>query len=406
MRLATATRLLACPAIAVCLLGSGRARGSDWPCFLGPNGDGSSPEKGINKDWGAKPPKELWRVGLSDNGFAGPSVADGKVFIVDHKGDQDIVRALDLEKGTEVWRFAYKDAAKHNYGFTQSTPAYDNGVLYTMSCSGKVHCLDAETGARRWVVDVKRQFKGKTGAWRYASSPLVDGQLVIVCPGGQNGVVALDKKTGQTVWASQGGGEKAGYATAVKAKIDGRDQYVIFSGKSVVGVDAKNGRTLWRHAWETRYDVNAATPRALGRYVFITSNYRRGCALLKVSGGKALVAWENKEMQSHFSTPMVHEGHIIGTSDPGRLVCLDVKTGKVVWEKRGFEKGGVCSVDGTIIVCDGKKGDVAMCELSTKGYRELGRIKPLGGRSWTAPIVADGKLIVRNKQEMVCLDLR
>jgi len=406
MRSATAARLLASSAIAACLLGGVRTHASDWPWFLGPRGDGSSPEENINKNWGAKPPKYLWRVKLSDNGFAGPSVASGKVFIVDHEGDQDIVRALDLEKGTEVWRFAYKDAGKHNYGFTQSTPAHDNGMLYTMSCEGKVHCLDAKTGRKRWVVDVKKQFKGKTGAWRYASSPLVDGQLVIVCPGGQHAAVALAKNTGRTYWKSSAGGEKAGYATAVKAKIDGRSQYVIFSGKSVIGVDAKSGRTLWRHTWETRYDVNAAAPRVLGSYVFITSNYRRGCALLKVSGGKAQVAWENKEMQSHFSTPLVHEEHIIGTSDPGRLVCLDVKTGKVVWEKRGFEKGGVCSVDGAIIVCDGKTGDVAMCELSTKGYRELGRIKPLGGKSWTAPIIADGKLIVRNKQEMVCLDLQ
>lgn len=378
----------------------------DWPCFLGPKGDGSSPETGINKDWRARPPRELWRVSLSDNGFAGPSVADGKVFIVDHEGDQDIVRALDLEKGTEVWRFGHRNGAKHKYGYTNSTPAYDDGKLYTFSCEGVVHCIDAKTGRKRWMVDAKRQFKGKTGSWRYSSSVLVDGRMLIICPGGRNAAVALDKNTGRTIWASGGGSEKAGYATAVRAKIGGRNQYVIFTGKRVVGIDAKTGRVLWKHGWQTKHDVNAAAPRVIGNNVFITSNYRRGCALLRISGGSARVAWENKEMQSHFSTPFLHENHLIGTTDPGRLICLDPRTGKVVWEKRGFEKGGVCAVDGTLIVCDGKTGDVAMCELSTRGYRELGRIKPLGGRSWTAPIVAHGKLIVRNQKAIVCLDLR
>jgi outer membrane protein assembly factor BamB len=392
--------------MAVCLFGGSRARAEDWPCFLGPDGDGSSPETGINKDWNAKPPKELWRINLSDKGYAGPSVADGKVFIVDHKGDKDIVRALDLDKGTEVWRFEYKDAGKHNYGYTQSTPAYDKGMLYTMSCEGKVHCIDARTGKKRWMVDVKKKFSGKTGRWRYSSSPLVDGRLVILCPGGKSVAVALDKTTGRTVWTSKAGGEKAGYATAVKAKIGGRDQYIIFSGKSVLGVDAKNGRTLWRHVWETKYDINAATPRVLGNNVFISSGYGRGCALLTITGGTARVAWENKAMQAHFNTPIVYKGHIIGTSNPGKLVCLDARTGKVVWQHRDFEKAGICTVDGTIIVLNGKKGDVTMVELNTRGYKELGRIKPLGDGSWTAPIVAQGKLIVRNEKEMVCLDIR
>ncbi|MHC5054054.1 MAG: PQQ-binding-like beta-propeller repeat protein [Planctomycetota bacterium] len=378
----------------------------DWPCFLGPNGDASSSETGINKNWRAKPPKELWRVSLSDNGFAGPSVADGKVFIVDHEGDQDIVRAIDLKKGNDVWRFPYRDAGKHNWGFTQSTPAYDAGRLYTMSCEGKVHCIDAKTGRKRWMVDVKRQFGGKSGGWRYASSPLVDGRVLIVCPGGKNAAVALDKNTGRPLWASGGGGEKAGYATAVGATIGGRKQYVVFTGTSAVGVDARSGRMLWKHGWRTKHDVNASSPRVLGNNVFITSDYGRGCALLSITGASARVAWENKEMQSQFSTPVVHDKHIIGTTDPGRLVCLDPRSGRVVWQQRGFEKGGVCAVDGTLIVCDGKTGDVAMCELSTARYRELGRIKPLGGKSWTAPIVADKKLIVRNQKAMVCLDLR
>ncbi len=390
-------------ALLVCLATTAPAE--DWPRFLGPNADGISPETGINKNWRAKPPRELWRVKLSDEGYAGPSVADGKVFIMDHEGDQDVVRALDLEKGDEVWRFTYRDAGKANYGFSRATPAYDEGRIYTMSCEGKVHCLDAKSGRKRWMVDVKKQCGGKTGGWRYASSPLVDGKLLVVCPGGKATAVALDKGTGRIVWTASGR-DKAGYATPVAAEIGGRRQYVIFTGKGVVGLDARSGQKLWDCRWETKHDVNAAAPRVIGNNVFITSNYGRGCAMLSISGRSARIAWENTEMQSQFSTPVVHENHIFGTTNPGRLVCLDPKTGRVVWEKRGFERGGLCSVDGTLIVCDGKKGDVVMCELSTAGYRELGRIKPLGGQHWTAPIVAHKKLIVRNKEAIVCLDLR
>ncbi|NQT21414.1 MAG: PQQ-binding-like beta-propeller repeat protein, partial [Planctomycetes bacterium] len=204
-----------------------------------------------------------------------------------------------------------------------------------------------------------------------------------------------------------GGSDMVGYATPAVVTIGPRKQYIIFSGISVLGVDAENGKVLWRFPWQTRYDVNAAVPIVFKNFVFITSGYNHGCALLQVGPGKAEAVWENKEMQAHFNSPIMHKGFIYGTGDPGFLMCLDPKTGKPTWKQEGFEKGGIIAVDGTIIAVDGKNGTIIMAALDPKGYKELGRIKaPLGGKSWTAPIVADGKLIVRNEKAIVCLDIK
>jgi len=300
---------------------------TDWPCFLGPTRDSMSAEKGINKDWKAKPPKVLWRVPMSDKGFAGPSVADGKLFIIDRKGEQDVVRALNLADGKDVWTFPYAEPTKFNYGHARATPTYDAGKLYTLSTSGKVHCLNAADGKPVWKIDLQKQFGGKVPRWLYSMSVVIDGPVAIVQPGGANAALAtLNKADGKTIWMG-GGGDQAGYATPVIATIQNVKQYVAFGGKSVFGADAKTGKQLWSFPWETKYDVNAATPVVLGNSVFITSNYRRGCAMIDITPGGAKKRWENNEVQSHFNTSLFYQGNLYSTSDPKKLLCLDPQTG-------------------------------------------------------------------------------
>ncbi len=389
------------------LLVSVCAMGADWPQFLGPNRNAISPEKGINKDWGTRPPKMLWKVPMGDGGFAGPSVADGKVFIIDHKGADDIVRAININTGENVWTFTYADTAENNYGFSQSTPAVDGDKVYTLSRRGWLHCLTVKDGKKVWARNIITDFKGRLPAWQMAMSPAVDGDRLIVVPGGPDAAVAvLNKKTGETIWTG-GGSDMPGYATPFVATIDGKKVYVVFTGAHLMGVDPENGKVLWQFEWRTPNDVNAATPIVSGDTIFITSNYNRGCALVKIAGGKAEKAWENKAIHSHFSTGILVGGCLYSTSDNNRMVCLDLKTGEVKWEqKNGFEKGGIVGVDGVIIALNGAGGDAAMIEITPAEYKELGRFKPLGGQSWTAPIVADGKLIVRNTKELACFDLK
>jgi len=384
---------------------------SDWPRFLGPNADGTSPETGINKDWKTKPPKELWRISLTDDGYAGPSVAAGKLHIIDHKGAADVVRAVDVATGKDAWTFSYPDTDKKLYGFARATPTYDNGKLYTASRFAVLHCLDAEKGTKLWSRDLKKEFKGKRRNegkfdWGYAESPRIDGDRLIFCPGGPGAaMVVLDKNSGQDIWKG-GGDDQAGYGSTAIGTIGGKKQYVSFGGVGLFGVDAEKGALLWRYQWETEWDVNTATPIIIGDAVFISSGYGRGCALISVAGNKAEKVWQNANLQEHFSTPVLSGGYIYGVGDPNKLMCLDPKTGKLMWSQGGFGKGSVIALDGVLIVLNGGTGDVAMVKIAPESYQEMGRFKPLGGESWTAPIVADGKLFIRNHTALVCLDLK
>lgn len=393
--------------LVVAILSCAAVTASDWPNFRGPNYDGISDEKLPNKDWKVKPPKELWRIALSDRGYAGPSVAAGRLFIIDHKETKDIVRAVDIKTGKDAWTYPYEDTGKDNYGYARATPTYDAGKLYTLSRLGILHCLDAKDGTMIWKRDIKTLYGGRWRgeSWGYAGSPLIDGDKLIVCPGGPGAsVVALNKASGDEIWKG-GGDDQAGYATPVKAAIGGKTQYVIFTGLGVMGVDADKGAQLWSSPWHTSYDVHAATPLVIGNNVFITSNYGSGCALIDASVSPAKEIYNNKVLKAHFNSPIFYEGHIYGIGDPGELNCIAPEKGEVKWKKAGFEKGGVCGIDGMIIAINGSAGDVVLAKLTPESYQEAGRIKPLDRQSWTAPIVSGGKLYVRNLDALVCLDL-
>jgi len=348
---------------------------ADWPQFGGPKANGIAPDQEINKNWAQRPPEKLWQVALGDPGYAGPAVAGGKVYIIDHQGDQDVVRALDLATGQEIWRLSYTDTAPDNYGFARSTPLIYAGKVYTLSRLGSVHCLDAETGTKLWSRNIQTDFGGQKPDYDYSMSPIADGNRLILCPGGNNAaVVALDNNTGQTIWAG-GGSDPPGYATPVVADILGVRQYVVVIGASLRGVDANTGQLLWSFRWETHNNINCATPVVTENRVFISSDYDHGCAMVEITAQGPKALWENKELQAHFSSPVVYNGYIYGVGNPGFLVCLDPATGTAV-------------------------------NAVPTGYEELGQIKPLDGQSWTAPIIANGKLLVRNRTALVCLDLK
>ena len=383
----------------------------DWPRFLGPRADSISAETGINKDWNAKPPKECWRVPMGDEGFSGPAVKDGVVYLHDHEGENDVIRTLDADTGEEKWRYTYPEPGRENHGFTRATPTVENGRVYTVSRTGVVHCLAAADGELVWRADVMADHGGEPPEWGAANSALIDGdRLIAVAAGEDSHVVALDKETGEEIWAG-GGTDIAGYGTPTIAVLDGRKQYLVFTGKSLISVAPEDGTLLWRHPWETRLDSNACAPIIVDENsVWIASGYRRGCALLRVDGNEVTEVWSDRKITPHWSSAVLVDGHIYTTTPPGYLVCVEAKTGEEKWRSkgtaRGFEHGGLVAVDGTLIVIEGNTGNVVQVALTTEAYRELGRISPLdSARSWTAPVVADKKLYVRSPKELVCLDI-
>lgn len=398
---------------------SGVLRAADWPHFGGPSSDGHAPDTGLPAAWGTRVPRIRWSVALTDDGYAGPAVAGGRVFLIDHRGNQDIVRALDANTGREVWRYVYADTKTRVWGYARTTPTVVGDSVYTLSRLGLACCFAARTGKLRWSRDIIKDFHGVRPQWDLSASPLVDGDRLILCPGGKNAaVVALDRRTGRTIWAG-GGSDFPGYATPVVATIGGTRQYVVFAGSSLIGVEASSGKLLWSLPWTTRlepavdtpnarahFNANAATPLISGDTVFITTGYGHGCALVKITRNRARIVWESKALQSQYSTPVLHDGYVYGTSDPGYLTCLALRTGAVQWRQRGFEKGGLVAVDGKLIVMDGRTGEVVLVRITPTAYQELGRMTPLGGESRTAPIVTDGRLLVRNRKALACLDLR
>jgi len=380
--------------------------GSDWPRFRGPAGDGISTERGIRKDWKARPPAILWRVDMGDDGYAGPSVAGGTVFIVDHQGENDVVRALDLKTGKERWRCPYAEGSRNVYGFARATPTVANGRVYTLSREGRLLCLDARNGRLVWQVHLKADLKGESPMWGYAAPPLLDGKRLIVWPGGKQGAMAaLDPDTGKALLRG-GADDVPGYGMPVAATLAGRRQYVMTVWKGFVGVAADTGDVLWRIPWATTDGTNVACPIVIGDSVFVTSSYDMGCALYRIGPSGPEERWRNKELRAHMNTPVLLGGNLYGIGDPTYLVCLDPATGKARWKEPGFEKGGLVAVDGVLIAMHGGRGDVVMVKVNPDRYEELGRFTPLGGQSWSPPIVADGKLIVRNRKTLACIDLK
>lgn len=393
--------------VLVLVLGSGVAGGADWPGFGGPTADGVAPDTGLNKDWANRPPKTLWTVAMSDDGHSGPSVADGKVFIVDHRDEKDLVRAIDFTTGQDIWSFAYTDSKRSRYGFTESTPLVAGGKVYVVSRLCKVNCLDESTGTLIWSRDVLKDFAAKHAEWDWASSPaLVDGKLIVVAGGKDAALVALDAQTGKTVWQGPGSSPPA-YATPLIRTLNGKQQIVAFVAEGLIGIDPANGERLWSFPWLVEHTQNTATPIVKGNTIFIATAWGKGSAMVDVTGNQPKSLWETKEMQARVSSPVLYGDRIYGTQDPGKLVCMDARTGQVIWKRPGFEFASTILADGCVFVLEGKSGDLLLLDATTPEYKELGRIRPLGGpEAWTAPVICDGKLLIRNKKSLACLDLR
>jgi hypothetical protein len=387
---------------------------TDWPQWRGPNRDGVWPGKGLLTAW----PEDLltrhklWEAKAGD-GFSALAVADGRAVTMLQDGDSEAVVCWDAASGKEQWRFRY--VAKYVSGMgsgPRSTPTIDCDLVYTVGATGMMHCLKLRPrdsqGELVWKKDLLKDFGAQNLQWGVSFSPLVVGESVYVNPGGPSGqsVVALDRKDGSVRWHALD--DHGGYSSPVAANLAGKPQIVFFTAAGVVGLSPDNGSLYWRFAWKTEYEVNAATPIVVGDYVFLTSGYGRGCALLKIeadgSGQRASLVYRNRNMRCQFSSPVRHKNHIYGF-DESILKCLDFRTGEMCWEQRGFEKGSLVIADGQLIIL-GERGRLALAEATPEGYREKSSVQFTNKQCWTMPVLAEGRLYLREPARIVCLDLR
>ena len=407
-----------------------KSRADDWPRWRGARLDGVSREMALLNPWPKNGPTRIWHVGLS-GGFSSVAVADGKVFTQTKQGNQEIVLCLDAATGKELWRYGYDANYESHVSFTggprpdsrtgpRATPTVDGDRVYTMGATGILVSLDAKTGKRIWQREMLRpagQYRvtndnpfyppGGVPMHGVSSSPLVVGDRLFVAPGGPSGktLAALDKNDGRTVWEALDDG--VGQSSPIWAEVAGSPQLIFLTATRVVGVAPRDGSLLWSYPWKTNFDLNIATPVYADGQVFISSNYGKGGALLRLTNkSEPELVWESLSMQNHFSTSVLYDGHLYGFSGT-RLRCVDVQTGKLLWDNIGMGMGSVLVADGHLIVL-GEQGQLVLAKATPTGYTEISRVQVFDDETltWTVPVLSGGRLFIRHQNGLAAFDLR
>lgn len=394
---------------AAIVAGTGSTFAADWPQYRGPERNGTVGAGGLRDHWTQGQPAVVWRQPIG-SGYSAASVVGDRLYTMDADEEQEHVLCLDVATGETIWRV---DAgpfvqAELGDGGPRSTPAVAGGVVYAISYQARVMALDAADGSLIWDKDLTEL--GPVPRFGYAISPLVDGDLVLIELGKKEagpGVAALDKRTGEILWSALNG--PTGYSSAIVAEIAGVKQYVIFRavGREVVGLST-TGEVLWQ--WPAEGALSAIPmPIFLppDRLFVSTSEDAFGGVMLRVSesdGGFSVDEdWSERLMRNHFNTSVLVDGHLYGF-DNGTFRCLDADTGERRWAKRGFGKGSLIAA-GELLYVLSDSGLVALVHATPEKYQEAGRLQVMEGRSWTAPSLANGRLYLRDFDEIVSLDV-
>lgn len=403
------------------------AKAADWPQFRGPDRNNTSPEKGLPRAWAPGGPKVLWTVKLGV-GYGPAAVRDGKVYILDRDAAKgDMLRCFDLAGGKEEWSFAYAAPGRLSHDGSRSTPAVGDKLIFIIGALGHLHAVDRQTHQCPWRKDLLREYGGQRPNWGVPQSPLIHKDTVIVAPLGRSaGVVALDQATGKEVWKSPALGPMQ-YASPVLTTIGGVEQVLVVSKPTVAGVEVGTGRLLWKFdGYKCNIPVPDLLPIGDGR-VLITGGYNAGSVMIRVEkaekadktdkGVQEFAVTElarNGQIGAHTQTPILYQGHIYALCNTNErsdgLVCFDLDL-KVKWQtgkSPNLDKGGmVLTGDGLIYSVDGKTGELRIIEPSPQGYKELAKVPMLAGQEIWAPLaLADGKLLIRDQNQIKCLDLK
>lgn len=413
--------------VAVVIGHSGIARAEEWPQWRGPARDGISKEKGLLQEWPAEGPTLVWKKDKLGDGYSTPAIAGGRIFLINNDTLEDeYVQALSIKDGSQLWRRTLgkvgKPDQRPSYPGARSTPTVDGDLVFALGSDGDLVCAEAATGKEVWRKNLLKDFDGKSGIWAYAESPLVDGDALIVTPGGKEAtMVALNKKTGEVIWKSPSempDGESAGYASAIVLNEAGHKQYVQFCGKGLVGVDANTGKTLWRYDHTANgAAATIASPVAGDGYVYSGTNYTGGGIVKLTPDGDGIKAEEvfysKKDLPTAIGGAVALGGYLYGTNKELTL-CIDLKTGEAKWSQPRFiSPASIMFADGRLYLHGQEKGDLALIEATPEGFKEHGRFTPPDvpekdrvGKAWEYPVIADGKLYIHDWGTLWCYDVK
>lgn len=404
--------LLALPALA-----------ADWPQWQGPKRDNISEETGLLHAWPQGGPKLLWTATDAGAGFSGPAIVGTRLFSMGGWSGKEYVFCNSTIDGKRLWATEIGPFFTNGFGNgPRCTPTVDGTFVYALGAEGDLVCVEKASGKKIWHKNFKSDFGGsQMSGWGYSESPLIDGDKLVCTPGGGKGsVVALDKKTGKQLWRSTALKDKAAYTSLIVAEPGGVRQYIAVTGKGAAGIAASDGKMLWYQA-EGGFKVAVCpTPIYSDGFVFITADYGFGCNLLKVAGGKATSIYANKTMENHHGGVVLVKGHLYGCSGntntgPTFWRCLDFKSGRLTWnEARKLEGGSLTCADGQLYLFGQNTGTAVLLDADPTGWKEKGRFKiprqtriPRGkGKIWTHPVVANGKLYLRDNDLLFCYDVK
>ncbi|HUW58937.1 MAG TPA: PQQ-binding-like beta-propeller repeat protein [Planctomycetota bacterium] len=400
---------------------------SDWPQFQGPNRDGVSTETVKLADtWPEGGPKVAWKKERMGTGYAGAVIEGRKVYVLDRVNDQkDTLRCIDLETGAEDWDYSYDCPGKYkgNYNGSRNLPAVDAKYVFTLGPFGQLTCVSKETHEAVWQKNIVEEYGATITNWGLCQSPTMYKDTVIVAPmSDKAGAVAFDKATGREVWKSERLGRAKdvlySWTSPLVATVDGQDMVVVLSCRTdpnLTGIDATNGKGLWNYrGWKCPNPI--ASPIAIpgGRF-FVTGGYNSGGALVKVSkaGDKWNVeeVFNNKALSSQAQNPIFYKGFIYGNSSGNKagVECIDLN-GEVKWKTENSdpeEIGAILIADGKLFSFLSQKGTLRMLAASPDGCKELTSAKVVGGtENWGVMGYADGRLLIRARRVLICLDLR
>jgi outer membrane protein assembly factor BamB len=417
---------------------------TDWPGFLGPTRDSISPETGIIRPWPKEGLRVVWhkRVGV---GYGMPSISRGRLYQFDRHGNQARLSYLKSETGEFLWKFEYPTDYEDYYGYNNGPrccPVIDGDRVYTFGAEGMLHCVNATDGKPIWKVDTRAEFGVVQNFFGVASSPVVEGDLLIVQAGGSppgsdrigfdqvkgngSGIVAFDKLTGKVRYKVTD--ELASYAVPVLTTIGGRRWCFVFARGGLVGLEPTAGKVDFHFPWRARAleSVNAANPVVVGDRVFLSETYGPGSVLLRVRPGGCEVLWSDadkpprkKSMQAHWMTPIHRDGYLYGSSgrhlENAELRCIELATGKVMWSRPGLTRTSLLLVDNHFL-CLTEEGLLLLLKVNPHKYEEVSRLDLNERRAeddrpylvepcWAAPILSHGLLYVRGRDRLVCLEL-
>ena len=387
-------------ALFLSLLFSLNLRGADWAHWLGPQGDGTTTES----NWKAEIQEPLWRkkIGI---GFSAVAVSGGKVFAMGHdggkKGGKETVFCFDGLTGHSIWSHSYA-APLVDYlheGGPCSTPVVDDSVVYSISKHGLLHAWDAKSGKILWKRDMPKEAKmKKLPYWGFAASPLIFEEQLIIEAGA---TYSMNKKNGSILWESDF--FQAAYGSPTIFSPEGFPMIAVLKNDGLVLINPENGSTLDFVGWETSYQTNASTPIVRGDKLFLSTGYKRGCALFQWNGRKLEKQYENKNLSTHMNHAILVEDFVYGfdgnvhMAGPKDFVCMDFLTGKVQWRitDRSLEIGSLL-VAGDRMMLLGQRGELVFARVNPLEFEEIFREQAIGGRCWTMPVFSQGILYLRN----------